>query len=92
MGRDGRMDAKYVVGPDGRSLTLADLPKPRKTRWVWRRKAEVVAAVRGGLISLDEACERYALSIEEYLSWEHALAHHGATALRATHSQDYRPH
>jgi len=92
MAHDGRMTPDYVVGPDGRSLTLADLPKPRSTRWVWRRKAEVVAAVQGGLISLDEACERYALSIEEYLSWEHALAHHGVPALRATHVQEYRGH
>ena len=92
MGRDGRITAEYVMGPDGRSLSRADLPEPRSTRWVWRRKAEVVAAVQGGLISLDEACERYALSIEEYLSWEHALSHHGANGLRATHVQDFRSH
>jgi hypothetical protein len=46
---------KYVVGPGARSLTTDDLPDAEATRWVIRRKAEVVAAVRGGLLSLDEA-------------------------------------
>jgi hypothetical protein len=80
MGRDGR-SSDTVIGPDGRTLTLADLPK-----------AEVVAAVQGGLLSLDEACERYRLSLEEFLSWQHAIARHGMDGLRATHVQDYRHH
>jgi hypothetical protein len=92
MGRDGRINSDCVVGPDGRTLTKADLPKPDTTRWVTRRKAEVVAAVQGGLLSLDEACERYRLSLEEYLSWQHAIARHGLEGLRATHVQDYRSH
>ena len=55
--RKGRVS--YVIGPDGSPLTLADLPPPGTRRWVIRRKAEVVAAVRGGLLSLDDACKRY---------------------------------
>jgi Protein of unknown function (DUF1153) len=50
---------KYVIGPDGSPLTIADLPAPDTLRWVVRRKAEVIAAVRGGLLSLDEASSRY---------------------------------
>ncbi len=53
-----RPRAKYVIGPDGSPLTIADLPAPGTKRWVIRRKAEVVAAVRGGLLSLEEACSR----------------------------------
>ena len=49
---------RYVVGPEGTPLTMADLPPPDTKRWVIRRKAEVVAAVRGGLLSLEEACSR----------------------------------
>ena len=60
----------YVVGPDGSPLTLADLPPENTKRWVIRRKAEVVAAVRGGLISIEDACERYRLTMEEFLSWQ----------------------
>jgi len=37
-------------------------------RWVIRRKAQVVAAVRGGLLSLEEACSRYMLTVEEFLA------------------------
>ena len=57
---------KYVIGPTGTPLTLNDLPPANTQRWVIRRKAEVVAAVRGGLLTLDDACERYRL---EHGSW-----------------------
>ena len=82
--------ARYVIGPDGRALTLADLPPRDTKRWVIRRKAELVAAVRGGLLTLEEACERYALTIDEYLSWQTTLDRHGLAGLRATRVQDYR--
>jgi hypothetical protein len=90
MGRDGRGAIAVVMGPDGRPLSMVDLPGPQTKRWVPRRKAEVVAAVKGGLISLDEACERYALTVEEFLSWERAIDHFGLPGLRATHAQQYR--
>ncbi|KPP81655.1 MAG: protein of unknown function DUF1153 [Oceanicaulis sp. HLUCCA04] len=80
----------YVIGPDGSPLTVADLPAANTRRWVIRRKAEVVAAVRGGLISLDEACERYRLTVEEFLGWQRAIERHGLAGLRTTRIQDYR--
>ena len=49
-----RARVRYVIGPDGSPLTVADLPPKDTKRWVIRRKAEVVAAVRGGLLSLEE--------------------------------------
>jgi hypothetical protein len=64
---------KYVIGPDGSPLTIADLPAPGTKRWVIRRKAEVIAAVRGGLLSLEEACNRYMLTVDEYLSWQSSV-------------------
>ena len=82
--------ARYVIGPDGRALTVADLPARDTKRWVTRRKAELVVAVRGGLLSLEEACERYALTIDEFLSWQTTLDRHGLPGLRATRVQDYR--
>jgi hypothetical protein len=69
---------------------LADLPEPNTQRWVARRKAQVVAAVDGGLLSLEEACKRYALTVEEFLSWKRALQKFGTAGLRATHVQEYR--
>lgn len=74
----------HVIGPDGAVLTLADLPNTRTQRWVSRRKAEVVAAVNGGLITMQEACERYRLSHEEFFSWVKAYKSLGLVGLRAT--------
>ena len=85
-----RPRVKYVIGPDGSPLTLADLPPTNTRRWVIRRKAEVVAAVRGGLLSLEEACSRYTLTVEEFLSWQMAIDQHGLAGLRTTQLQEYR--
>ena len=67
-----------------------DLPPPNTTRWVVRRKAAVVAAVRAGRITLEEALNRYQLTEEEYRSWERAFEVHGLPGLRATRVQQYR--
>ncbi|WP_078708458.1 DUF1153 domain-containing protein [Consotaella salsifontis] len=85
-----RPRVKYVIGPDGSPLTIADLPPSDTRRWVIRRKAEVVAAVRGGLLSLDEACSRYTLTVEEFLSWQTSIDQHGLAGLRTTQLQEYR--
>ena len=81
---------KFVMGPDGSPLSIKDLPPPSTTRWVIRRKAEVVAAVRGGLLSLEEACERYNLTVEEFVAWRVAIDDHGLAGLRSTKLQKYR--
>jgi hypothetical protein len=49
-------------------------PLPRVTRWTSRRKAAVVAAVHSGEITLEAACGRYELSIEEFRAWESKVA------------------
>ncbi len=76
-----------IVGP---IASLDSLPPPDTKRWVIRRKAEVVAAVRAGIISLEDACRRYTLSIEEFLSWQRLVDSHGLPGLRVTRLQDYR--
>ncbi|MEI7932387.1 MAG: DUF1153 domain-containing protein [Alphaproteobacteria bacterium] len=81
---------RYVIGPTGAPLTVGDLPPPGTERWVIRRKAEVVAAVRGGLLSLDDACERYRLTNEEFLAWQKSIDRHGMQGLRTTRIQQYR--
>ena len=79
-----------VVGPDGALLTREDLPSPDTRRWVARRKAAVVAAVTGGMLTPEEACERWDLSEEELEGWCDATARHGVNALRTTALQRYR--
>jgi Protein of unknown function (DUF1153) len=81
---------RLAFGRPTGSVTDADLPPPNTKRWVIRRKAEVVAGVRNGVISLEEACRRYKLSIEEFLSWQRLIESHGLAGLRATRLQDYR--
>ena len=79
-----------VVGPLGEPLTIADLPPPNTRRWVVRRKAEVVAAVNGGLLSIDDACARYDLTLEEFAGWQRAVDRSGMPGLRVTRLQHYR--
>jgi hypothetical protein len=81
---------KYVIGPTGAPLTLADLPPANTQRWVIRRKAEVVAAVRGGLLTFDDACDRYKLTSEEFAGWQQAIDRYGLAGLRTTRIQQYR--
>jgi hypothetical protein len=79
-----------VIGPLGEPLTLESLPPPSTSRWVVRRKAEVVAAVNGGLLSVDEACDRYGLTIEEFAGWQRAVDRSGMAGLRVTRIQHYK--
>lgn len=83
-------ETNRVIGPDGKILTLDDLPPPETKRWVARRKAEVVAAVRAQLLTLEEACKRYNLSTEEFIGWEAAIDKYGLGGLRVTRIQDFR--
>jgi hypothetical protein len=69
---------------------MDDLPQLNTRRWVVRRKAAVVAAVRAGKITMEEALRRYQLTEEEFLSWQRALESHGLPGLRATRIQQYR--
>ena len=73
-----------VVGPLGEALTFDKLPPASTSRWTVRRKAEVVAAVSGGLLSFDDACKRYSLSVEELTTWQRAVNRSGMPGLRVT--------
>ncbi len=79
-----------VIGPLGEPLTLDTLPPPETRRWVVRRKAEVVAAVNGGLLTVDEVCERYSLTLEEFAGWQRAVDRSGMPGLRVTRIQHYK--
>lgn len=69
----------------GTVLTVSGLPASDTRRWSARRKGEIVAAVEGGLLSAEEACSIYELSMDEFLSWKSAVAQHGLAGLRARH-------
>jgi Protein of unknown function (DUF1153) len=67
---------------------VALLPPRSTTRWTARRKAEIVAAVHSGLISLNVACRRYNLTSEEFASWQRLFEKHGVPGLRVTQPHD----
>ena len=81
------MDEKALL-PD--SVLSEVLPPVDTKRWVARRKAVVVDAVRQGFITLEEACRRYRLSVEEFHAWQRAIEAHGVAGLRVTRLQIYR--
>ena len=67
-----------------------EMPPPRPKRWVPHRKAEVVAAVRNGFLTFDDACQLYALSVEEFLAWQHGIDLFGLAGLRVNNLQVHR--
>ncbi len=81
---------RSVTLPDGTILTRADLPPEDTVRWVASRKARVVKAVSGGLVSVSEVLERYQLSEEEFTLWCDAVERHGEKGLKVTAIQRLR--
>jgi hypothetical protein len=67
-----------------------ELPPADTKRWVMRRKAQVVTAVRKGVLTEEEALARYNLSPEEFDSWKTLISTYGVHALRTTRLQEYR--
>ena len=49
-----------------------------------------MAAVNGGLLTIDEVLERYGLTLEEFASWQRAVDRSGMQGLRVTRIQHYR--
>lgn len=82
-GRDARVGGAHRGDLD-------DLPPLDTCRWVASRKAQVVAAVRDGRLTFEEACARYNISHEEFASWERAIDRHGVRALRVTRLKEFR--
>jgi len=69
--------------------SMPELPKPQQ-RWTVRRKAAVIEAVRGGWMAIEDACELYTISVDEFLAWERDLDRYGLHGLRTTRYQIYR--
>jgi hypothetical protein len=79
-----------VLALSGSALTCADLPPADTVRWSASRKAVIVAALRAGLLSIEDASARYRLSREELLSWQTSVARHGLPGLRINRLSLYR--
>ena len=85
--RDETSVDRYA-GPDASSdaghieMAGLPLPPPWSKRWSPQKKAAVVAAVRGRILTVDEVCEQYEVSVEEYLAWQHGIDLFGLMGLR----------
>lgn len=79
----------WVVGPLGQKLYRKNLPSA-DCQWTSRRKAEVVAAFAGGLLSGREVQDLYGLSVEEFAGWQRAVERFGMPGLKQTRTQQYR--
>lgn len=73
-----------IPGGDAAIAACSDLPPPDTSRWVARRKAQVVDAIRVGRLSIDEACRLYRLTVEELASWQRAFLRHGLAGLKVS--------
>jgi len=73
-----------VMGPLGEALTLDSLAPPGTRRLVVRRKAEIVAAVKGRLLTIAEVCDRYGLSPGAFALWQRTIDCSGVPGLRVT--------
>jgi len=60
------------------------------TRWVISRKLQLLSAIEDDLITLEEASDRYLLTMQELLSWQVHKTRYGERGLLATQVQKYR--
>jgi hypothetical protein len=57
---------------EGDLTRVIELPAENVQRWTALREAAVVNAVDAGVLTREEICRRYQISLEELLSWERA--------------------
>ena len=75
---------KVARGLRGNVIAPYDLPPAQGARWTPMRKVDLIAAILGGVITLDEAKARYALTTEELSEWRRGLAAGGVKRLKAS--------
>jgi hypothetical protein len=77
----GKAKGHRTIALDAGKESLV-LPPADTKRWSSRRKAAIVVAIRGEVITREQACERYMLSEEELAAWEMAFDRRGIPGLR----------
>ena len=75
---------------ESRPQTEAALPPARQQRWSAGKKAQVLAAIKDGTLSLEEACRHYSLTAEELQSWHVSFAADGVAGLKMTRLAERR--
>lgn len=60
---------RIVRGLDGLPICINDLPEGNDIRWNKKRKIIVACAVKGGILSEEDAASRYQLGEDELPRW-----------------------
>src|SRR3954452_295173 len=86
-----RMSLNYAAGssPSFRDHVLAHHRRPAEIER-GDNKAAVIKAVRGDWVPIDEICELYSVSVDEFVAWERDIDGYGIHGLRTTRYQIYR--
>lgn len=85
-----RVEPKDLVSDlRGGTLTIQDLPREADIRWTIRRKANVAAAVLGGLLAKEAVEKKYKLNPFELQQWTKSLQKNGLFSLRVTRLKSY---
>ena len=83
-------EKNVAVSTGNRHCAEVTLPPSNTVRWVASRKTMVLAAIDAGSLSIEEACLRYRLSIEEIASWSRLTELHGRDGLKISRLGEYR--
>jgi hypothetical protein len=83
-------EKNVAVSTENRQGAEVTLPPSNTVRWVASRKTMVLAAIDAGSLSIEEACLRYRLSIEEIASWSRLTELHGRDGLKTSKLEKYR--
>ncbi len=85
-----QVEKNVTVSIENRHYAEVTLPPSETVRWVASRKIMVLAAIDAGSLSIEEACLRYRLSIEEIASWSRLTELHGSDGLKISRLGEYR--
>jgi len=86
-----RPRVKYVIGPDGSPLTIADLPPVTHAEMGHPAKGgSRRSRPRGAFIFSTKPAAAITLTVDEFLSWQMSIDQHGLAGLRTTRLQQYR--
>ncbi len=66
---------------------MPELPPPSTQIRTPQGKTAVVEAVRGGWVPIEEVCQSYMISVDEFLSWERDVDRLVTHGQRRTHCQ-----
>lgn len=85
------MDATVTIqDADGGTVGIDGFPPEGTTRWGFKKKTLVIRAVTAGMLTLQEALDRYHMTEREFRLWEKGLSEDGTAGLMLTKFQHRR--